>query len=100
MLRYFFHLAEGMESFPDLEGVLCLSADQISARALKDARAMLAEDMLDGLLRIDRRIEVTDSNGRLVHSLDFASAFSIEGSEETERSVPANDSPSVEQAAA
>ena len=67
-LRYFFHLLDGADSFPDKEGMLCLSSDQVSQRALKDARAILTEDLLGGLLRVDRSIEVTDFDGRLVHS--------------------------------
>ena len=77
MSRYFFHFFEGEQSYPDSEGLLCLSPEEVAERALKGARAILAEDMLCGQLRLDRRIEVTNARGRVVHSLGFEAAFSI-----------------------
>ena len=74
-MRYFLNLFEVDELFPDEEGIICSSLEQAKERALKDARAMMAEDLLRGRLKLDQRIEVLDDRGKLVYILEFGSAL-------------------------
>lgn len=76
MARYFFHLQDGVDALLDPEGRE-LDADQISAAALGEARAMIAADALSGRIDLNQSIEVKDSAGKVVHRIEFADAVEL-----------------------
>lgn len=79
MAQYFFHLCDGREVIIDPEGKDISDPGLISADALREARAMIAQDALAGRISLNQYIEVRDQNGKLVHQLSFRDAVTISG---------------------
>ena len=75
--HYFFHLCDGREVMIDPEGIEIADPSQISVHALKEARAMIAQDALWGRIMLDQYIEVRDEAGKLIHQLAFRDAVAI-----------------------
>lgn len=77
MVRYFFHLCDGHEVIIDPEGLEIGDPADVSDYALKEARAMIAQDALAGRIMLGQYIEVRDQAGKLVHQICFRDAVSI-----------------------
>lgn len=78
MPRYFFHLQDGQET-RDEEGVQLPDVAAARDVALENARSMVCEDVMNGQLNLDNRIEVTDEQGAILLTLTFREAFEIRG---------------------
>jgi hypothetical protein len=76
MPHYYFHLLNQAE-VKDQHGCEC--ADDTAARALaiEEARALAAEDVRDGRLDLNQRIEVNDGRGMPLFAVSFAEVVSI-----------------------
>ena len=74
---YFFHLCDGVDLLLDEEGRECDGHDAIVQMTLRDARSILSEDVLNGLLDLDRHIDVEDADRKVVHHLAFMDAVEI-----------------------
>jgi hypothetical protein len=74
---YFFHLSDGHQALIDPEGRELADPSMIGDLALKEARAMIAQDALGGRIVLDQYIEVRDKDGKLVHQLCFRDAVTI-----------------------
>ena len=79
MALYFFHLCDGHEVVIDPEGREIGDVALIAPFALKEARAMIAQDALGGHIILDQYIEVRNDGGKLVHQLSFRDAVTISG---------------------
>jgi len=79
LTQYFFHLCDGDDELIDAEGQDLADASQVSAHALKEARALIAQEALSGRIMLDQYIEVRDETGTLVHRLAFRDAVQIIG---------------------
>ena len=79
MAQYFFHLCDGREVIIDPEGKDISDSSMIGADALREARAMIAQDALAGRINLNQYIEVRDENGKLVHQLSFRDAVTVSG---------------------
>ena len=77
MPTYFFHLRDGIDLLLDPEGQVLGSMDAVARIALAEARALIAHDAFTGRIDLDRRIEVEDDAGRIVHRLLFRNAVEI-----------------------
>ena len=77
MGQYFFHLCDGHEVIIDPEGRNIPDPAQIADFALREARAMIAQDALGGRIVLNQYIEVRDESGHLVHQLSFRDAVTI-----------------------
>ena len=77
MARYFFHLCDGREVIIDPEGKDLPDPSLVGADALREARAMIAQDALAGRINLNQYIEVRDERGKLVHQLSFRDAVTI-----------------------
>jgi hypothetical protein len=75
--HYFFHLCDGHEVVIDPEGREIADVAEIDGYALKEARAMIAQDALGGRISLGQYIEVRDETGKLVHQLAFRDAVTI-----------------------
>lgn len=78
-MRYFFHLHECGATIADEEGVELADVAAVRARALREARAMMAAEVSEGRLCLGCAIEVTDAAGARVLSLPFREAVTISG---------------------
>jgi hypothetical protein len=76
---YFFHLCDGHEVVIDPEGREIGDLSLIAGFALKEARAMIAQDALSGRIMLDQYIEVRDDSGKLIHQLSFRDAVTVSG---------------------
>ena len=77
MALYYFHLSDGHQALIDPEGREVDDASQIAPLALKEARAMIAQDALGGRINLQQFIEVRDVSGKLVCQLPFREAVTI-----------------------
>jgi hypothetical protein len=77
MARYYFHLCDGDDTLCDPDGSDLPDFKAVRARALLSARSIMSADVLDGLLRLDLRIDVEDRSGRLAFRLPFADAVAL-----------------------
>jgi len=79
MPLYYFHLRDGHDTLLDPDGRDLTGPDAIAQAALAEARALISEEARLGRIRLDQRIEVEDSGGRVVHRLSFDEAVEITG---------------------
>jgi hypothetical protein len=77
--QYFFHLSDGHEVIIDPEGQEIPHQSEVADHALKEARAMIAQDALAGRIMLNQYIEVRDASRKLVHQLSFRDAVTISG---------------------
>jgi hypothetical protein len=77
MAVYFFHLRDGDDLLLDEEGRELSDAGAIAKAATLAARSIISADALDGVIGFDQRIDVEDSAGNVVHSLEFSDAVEI-----------------------
>jgi hypothetical protein len=71
MPRYFFHLRDQEGFLQDEEGRELDSLAQVHHVALKEARAIIAEEAKQGRIHLNARIEVTTPAGDIVMSMSF-----------------------------
>jgi hypothetical protein len=76
MATFYFHLRYGRQRLDDREG-RDIAADEVAAHALREARAIIAEDAQGGRVDLRYWIDVEDEEGRTVHSLGFADAIEV-----------------------
>lgn len=79
MARYFFHLCDGGDILLDPEGREIGDSSQISSLALKEARSIIGHEAMQGMIRLDRYIDVQDEAGGVVFRLPFREAVIIIG---------------------
>ena len=77
MTVYFFHLRDDRHVLIDDEGRDLIDAAAIAREALKDARALISAEVLEGRLDLSQRLEIEDAGRTLVHRLVFADAIEI-----------------------
>ncbi len=77
MAAYFFHLHGGADVLFDPDGRNLLDATSIESEALKEARALISAEVLEGRIDLSQRLEIEDGDHALVHRLAFADAIEI-----------------------
>lgn len=77
MTTYFFHLRDGTDRVLDPQGRTVGDPADLKTIATAEARALMAQDVLNGTLMLGQRIEVEDEQGQIVCRLDFADAIRI-----------------------
>lgn len=75
---YFFHLCDGEDVLIDPEGREIGDIALIPAIALKEARAIIREEVIGGSIKLAQRIEVLDQAGVVIHRLAFRDAVIID----------------------
>lgn len=78
MPAYFLHLRSGADVLLDREGLEIADPAQLREVAVREARALIAQEVLDGLVDLAQAIEVEDEAGRTVLRLPFAEAVEFE----------------------
>jgi hypothetical protein len=74
--RYFFHIHNHIETH-DEEGLELPDLQSARAMAIKAARAMMAENVVDGRLWLDHWVEVENEAGQQVLAIKFGDAVEI-----------------------
>ena len=79
MPRFFFHLHNDVDA-PDPDGVELRNLEEARAVALHNARFTAAESVKDmGHIVGDHRIDIEDGDGRVLDTVYFRDAVTIEG---------------------
>ena len=77
MPLYYFHVrGDGIEIL-DPEGCECPDVQAAHREALAGARSILSEELKDGRLAVDERIDIEDEQGRLLCSVKFGEAIAL-----------------------
>lgn len=74
---YFFHLRNKIVDVDDEEGVFLPDLEAAKQQALRAARDTLCQDIRTGAIDLRYRIEVSDSNGKVLHTIKLGDAFTI-----------------------
>lgn len=74
MPRFFFDVHNRIGLIADEEGRELADVEVARAEALKGARSIIADEVLQGQLDLDGRIDVADADGSLLFSISFAEA--------------------------
>ena len=77
MGTYYFHLRDGEDQLLDPDGSELPDIAAVVARALAEARAIIAADAIAGAIKLNQRLDVEDHLGAIVHSLQFEDAVQI-----------------------
>jgi hypothetical protein len=75
---YYFHLRDGEDVLLDPEGAELDDIRAIRKSALRQARALISSDALEGVISLKFYIDVHDSAGKVVYSLPFEDAVEIQ----------------------
>jgi hypothetical protein len=78
MPRFFFHVHDQHVSQDD-EGLDLPDADAALAEAVKGARSLAAEQVLNGRLNLGHRICIADETGAPLATVSFGDAVRVEG---------------------
>lgn len=74
MPRYRFHIRTGAGLIEDEEGLELAGPEAARNEALRGARSLVADDVLQGRLDLGGRVEVVDADGGPLFSVSFAEA--------------------------
>ena len=74
MPRYHFHLRDRTGFTEDPHGRTLADPGRARERAIKEARAIICDDVRNGRVDLTGTIEVTDGNGKVVLTLSFTEA--------------------------
>jgi len=77
MPRYYFDVHNGQGFTRDEEGRELVDLDEARTVALVGIRSLLGEEVAAGKLDLSGRLEVKDSQGRLLLDISFAEAIDI-----------------------
>lgn len=77
MPRYHFNIHNSVGFVPDEEGRELPDLDTAREEALKGARSLLAEEILQGTVDLKGRLEILDEAGRLLFTIPFAEAVAV-----------------------
>lgn len=76
MTHYHFNVHNGGGPVPDEEGRELSGPEVARMEALKGARSIIADEVMQGRLDLSGRIEVTDADGRLLFIVRYSEAVS------------------------
>ena len=77
MPRFYFHLWDGEEWLADPEGMRLSDSAMAIDASLRQARDVMAGDVLRGWLDMNCRIAVNDDKGETIHMLAFADCITV-----------------------
>jgi hypothetical protein len=78
MPRYYLHVYDDLVAL-DGEGVELPGVKEVLIEAERGARELAADEVRQGTLHLDHRIEVADENGSVVATLMFRDLVRVEG---------------------
>ena len=77
MARYYFHIHDRFGLLWDEEGTELADLEAVRARAIGDARTLMAADLASGRIDLNDFVEVADEAGAVVLTLNYAEAVTI-----------------------
>ena len=77
MQRFYFDLQSGKSDLQDHDGVDLLNETIAKEYAVTSARSIIAADVLAGVLNLDQKISVLNSDRQPLATIDFADVISV-----------------------
>lgn len=77
MPRYYFHLQNRVGHVPDQEGLEVSGRAEARQQAISNIRSIVSEDVRNGLIDLNGRIEIADESGRSISVVTFIEAFEV-----------------------
>ena len=77
MARYYFNLHNSIGFVRDEEGRELSDIETARAEAIRGARSVIAEDVLQGRLDLNGKIDVLDGDGALCLTIRFSDAVAV-----------------------
>ena len=78
MPLYRFHVCDGEGFCEDLEGIELVDRDAAYREALRGARSLMVDEIIQGRLNLASFIEVEDENHELLFTVTFEEAVEID----------------------
>ena len=78
MPLYRFHICDGEGFCEDLEGIELVDREAAYAEALRGARSLMVDEIIQGRLNLASFIEVEDESGELLFTVTFEEAVEID----------------------
>jgi hypothetical protein len=78
-MAHFFFNVHGSEELLDAEGAEIRDLAAAERRAVREARALMSADVLQGLLALDRHIQVTCEGSKVLLIVTFEEALRLRG---------------------
>jgi hypothetical protein len=75
MRHFFFHVVQGTELLPDVEGAHLTDASEARQMAIRSAREILADAIRAGKNRVPEAIIIADEQGRTVGTIPLAAVL-------------------------
>jgi hypothetical protein len=75
--RFHLNILNGQGETPDEEGQEFDDLPAARAEAIRGIRSLLADELGNGVIELDGRIEIADGDGRLLEAVAFADALEI-----------------------
>lgn len=79
MPTYYFHVHHGPDTLLDPEGQNLSGLARVELAAMREVRALLSHEVLQGHIDLSQRLEIEDVAGNVVYSLTFAEAVEVFG---------------------
>jgi hypothetical protein len=77
MARYYFHIHDRFGLLWDEEGTELADLEAVRARAISDARTLMAADMASGRIDLNDYVQVADEAGTVVLTLAYGEAVTV-----------------------
>lgn len=77
MPRYFLHIRSGQGDIEDSEGLVLADLEAARREAVVGARSIICEDVMNGHLHLDERIDVENERRELLLSVHFRDVVRI-----------------------
>jgi len=77
MPRYFLHIRSGQGDIEDSEGLVLADLEAARREAVVGARSIICEDVMNGHLHLDERIDVENERRELLLSVHFRDVVQI-----------------------
>ncbi len=72
MQRYFFNVHDQSGSLFDPEGTVCSDREAARRAAIHSVRSILAEDLVNGRIDMNGKVDVLDAGGVVIETIAFA----------------------------
>lgn len=77
MAKFYFHLRDQTDEVLDPEGIDCANANVVAIKAMAAARDVISNDAKDGSIDLRYRVDVENTSGEIVHTIEFEDAVAI-----------------------
>lgn len=78
MARYFLHIRGGQDDIEDSEGLVLPDLEAARHQAVAGARSIICDDVMNGHIQLDARIDIENERCELLLSVHFRDVVQID----------------------